>query len=798
MSDKGKWIKPESTKPVLKVYNTLTKTKEEFIPINGNFVGWYSCGPTVYNWSHLGHARNYMSFDILRRILEDYFGYDVMYVMNITDIDDKIIIGARQEHLFAEYKKQFTSITPELTHEVDLAWSRYVQKRICNYVAGETLKTSFEELVTDVSKNGIPKAAEKDEKFSMYLKSATAAYEALKHIDKQSVTSLLDASQDVLKEYLDNQSGSTVTEPKIFREFAANWEQLYFEDMDLLNIRRPDVLTRVSEYVPEIVEWTEVIVQNGYAYEAQGSVYFDTQSFQKKPTHTYAKLAPSSANNLDLIAEGEGSLTGSGIAKRSPSDFALWKSSKPGEPAWPSPWGLGRPGWHIECSTMASEVLGSRIDVHTGGIDLVFPHHDNEIAQSEAYYDHSQWVNYFWHAGHLHIEGKKMSKSLKNFITIREALQQYSAVQIRYMFLMHSWGSLLDYSEGSMAGAKSFESAVNKFLLNAKSLIQESRSTEAKFTGAHNFRDDEKRLSDSLKSSQMTVHAALCDSFDTPEAIRAISDLIGAGNIYISAKAKDKNARVNPDILEKTTRYVNRMLKTFGILGDSTSGSGGGNVEDIVQSEMRALAAFRDKIRDLARQKGAYTDFLTAVENIRQDKAVHAAFSPIKAADIRGPYLHVVKSFVDSVESLAKSQQPHIQFLSLSDKLRDEQLAELGVALDDREDGTALVKFVDPELLLAQRDEKRLKEQEKLLKKEEAARAAAAKRAERLAKGATPPSELFRTSEYSRWDEKGIPTHDAAGAEISKGKAKKAVKEYDAQSKLHDEYLKEVNGGSST
>ncbi|TPX51747.1 cysteine---tRNA ligase [Synchytrium endobioticum] len=786
MTDKRIWRKPESSKPVLKVYNTLTRSKEDFIPINGNLVGWYSCGPTVYNWSHLGHARNYMSFDILRRILQDYFGYDVLYVMNITDIDDKIIIGARHEFLFEQFKNTHIKMTPELKDEVRTAWANFVDKRLGRYMSSAD---QFETFIADVAKYGPPQAASTDEKFSMHLKSATTAYNALRQADNANV--LLDGSQDVLKEYLDAHKGFTVTDPRIFREFAAKWEQLYFEDMELLNIRRPDVLTRVSEYVPEISKWTEQIMQNGYAYESQGSIYFDTQSFNSKPNHAYAKLAPSSASNLDLIAEGEGSLTASGISKKSPSDFALWKSSKPGEPSWPSCWGPGRPGWHIECSTMASEVLGSRIDVHTGGSDLIFPHHDNELAQAEAYYDHSQWVNYFWHAGHLHIEGKKMSKSLKNFITIREALQQHSAVQIRYMFLMHSWGSLLDYSEGSMSGARSYESMVNKFLLNAKSVILESRAANIKFVGTHNFRNEEKKLFDALRTAQMTVHSALCDSFDTPEAMKALSQLITAANTYMTCKSKDKSILANADALEKVTGYIKKILTTFGIFDESMNYS---SIEDTVQGEMRALAAFRDSVRSLARSKGDYAAILERVNEIREDKVVADAFKgSIKTSDLRAPYLRVVKEFVENVEELAKSQQSHNQFLAISDKLRDEQLADLGVALDDREDETALIKFVDPEQLRAQREEKRQKELERVQKKEEAARLAAAKKAERLAKGATPPNQMFRNpAEFSRWDDKGIPTHDAAGADLPKSRLKKLQKEYDAQVKLHEEYLKEA------
>lgn len=220
--------------------------------------------------------------------------------------------------------------------------------------------------------------------------------------------------------------------------------------MARLRVLEPDIVTRVTEYVPENVAFVEKIIANGYAYEAEGSVYFNTPVFAQSENHDYAKLEPWSTGNRDLLEGGEGkyfrtcSLTlltsksgslSNQLGRRSAADFALWKASKPGEPSWPSPWGPGRPGWHIECSVMASAIFGENMDIHSGGVDLAFPHHDNEMAQSEvceasmrsicfsqycfqAYHECKSWVNYFLHTGHLHIEGLKMSKSLKNFITI--------------------------------------------------------------------------------------------------------------------------------------------------------------------------------------------------------------------------------------------------------------------------------------------------------------------------------------------------------------------------------------------
>ena len=243
-------------------------------------------------------------------------------------------------------------------------------------------------------------------KFPMYVKAAKLAHESIYETKDISLEKFLDSIKDVAMPHLDKEFGATVTDPQVFRKLPSYWEKRYNEDMARLNVLPPSVTTRVSEYMPDIIEFVDKIVTNGYAYKTDdGSVYFDTVKYEHSQ-HDYAKLQPWSKGDMSLINDGEGSLSVSNT-KRNASDFALWKASKPGEPAWDSKWGKGRPGWHIECSVMASDITGENMDIHSGGIDLCFPHHDNELAQSEAYFDNKQWVNYFMHNGHLHIQGQK-------------------------------------------------------------------------------------------------------------------------------------------------------------------------------------------------------------------------------------------------------------------------------------------------------------------------------------------------------------------------------------------------------
>jgi cysteinyl-tRNA synthetase len=426
--------------------------------------------------------------------------------------------------------------------------------------------------------------------------------------------------------------------------------------MESLGVRPPDVVTRVTEYVPQIVHFVEAIVAKGLAYaSAAGSVYLSLEAF-KAQGHTYRKLKPFAGDTSEAdMAEGEGALGGAEAGeKQHPNDFALWKASKPGEPSWPSPWGAGRPGWHIECSVIASDILGPNLDVHAGGVDLKFPHHDNELAQAEAFYGHSQWVNYFFHAGHLDIKGLKMSKSLKNFITIQQALEKHSARQIRLMFLLQPWDKGMNYSDQTMQDAKAKEAVFRNFFGAVKAVLSEPAPTGSANSSAWlskpvgwtnpgpaaaaaaavgsssssggggpatgNSRRPasagsaagslEKALALCLAACGDAVHAAFCRNFDTPAAVGALCTLVAEVNKYVAAVSACGGSPSAP-LLRKCAAKVTSVLRLLGVVegadalgfplsgllaGGGGSGQGGGSGERGGAAELLGpyLDAFRD------------------------------------------------------------------------------------------------------------------------------------------------------------------------------------------------------------
>ena len=501
---------------VLMINNTLAHGLMEFVPNEGKVVKWYTCGPTVCDMPHLGHCRTYLTFDIIRRVMQDYFGYEIVMCMGITDIDDKIIVRTRQIQTF-----------------LDEGWSWQDALKSLTEIGGSHL---CEEKTTTLARRWLSE-------------NCIQVSDPLSTVPVSPTKARLVGNQ------------SPIDTSPLTREM----ERLFFADMKRLGIRPPTVITRVTEFIPSIISFVERIMNNGYAYESNGNIYFDITAFTKK--HTYAKLMPVCSGH-----DTKGTLTGNcegvlycnvsaNMEKRHPKDFVLWKNSKELEPKWESPWGFGRPGWHIECSVMASEILGEKFDVHSGGEDLKFPHHDSELAQSEAHWETDSWVNYFIHHGHLHIDGRNMMHGLKNFLTIQGALECYTAAQLRMLFLLHPYDGAIMFSKNSMNAALQQEEIFSNFFKVVDALLDDDMIST--LAGRQSWREPEKKLNDFLLETQANVHGALCDNFATPLAVCHLRQLSKATLDYI---ASQDDVRL---LLVKSCReYIQKLFKCFGLIND--------------------------------------------------------------------------------------------------------------------------------------------------------------------------------------------------------------------------------------
>ena len=450
----------------MRIYNTLTRKKEEFVPIEEGKARIYVCGPTVYNYFHIGNARPFVVFDTLRKYME-YRGYDVKFVQNFTDVDDKIINKAREEGVTA----------PEISE-------KYIEE--------------------------------------------------------------------------------------------------YYKDAAALNVKKADVHPKVSEHIPEIIDFVSTLIDRGYAYEVNGDVYFSTRKFAD-----YGKLSKQNIEDLEAgarIAVGE--------IKEDPLDFALWKAQKePDEIAWDCPWGKGRPGWHIECSAMAKKHLGDTIDIHAGGQDLQFPHHENEIAQSECC-NGVPFANYWMHNGYITIDNEKMSKSKGNFFTVRDILEDYSGEVIRFFLLLGHYRNPINFSDSLMEQAKAGLARMENARDNLKHLIA---------NGSGEMTDAEKEALAGYDRYRQEFIEAMDDDLNTADAISAIFELVTA----INTAVKDGASR---EFAEKSLEVLMELATVVGLLQQEADDAVDDDVMKLVEERQAARKAKdfarADEIRDMLKERG--------------------------------------------------------------------------------------------------------------------------------------------------------------------------------------------------
>ena len=424
----------------MRVYNSLTNEKEEFRPLKSGNIGIYTCGVTVYDLCHIGHARSIIAFDVIYRYFE-YKGYNVTFVRNFTDIDDKIINKANQ--LGVSYK-------------------------------------------------------------------------------------------EVSEKYINE----------------------YYVDIEKLNIKKPTYEPKATEHIKDMIDFVKVLIDKGYAYEVEGDVFFEVEKFKD-----YGKL--SKKNIEDLLA---GARIEVSEKKKNPLDFALWKKSKENEPYWNSPWGRGRPGWHLECSVMSMKYLGETFDIHGGGKDLIFPHHENEIAQSEAY-SGKPFANYWLHNGFVNINKEKMSKSLGNFLTIRDFIKKVHPEILRFFLLTSHYRSPIDFSEDNIKNAANGYMRLNYSLEKLYSILKEVNPPLSKEINFKNLSKSQKKLYNKLNETKDLFLEAMDDDFNTAKAIGCIFDFLPELNklIYTPNLNLNENLLILLLNIKEFFQDVSKILGLFSI-----------------------------------------------------------------------------------------------------------------------------------------------------------------------------------------------------------------------------------------
>ena len=591
---------------------------------------------------------------------------------------------------------------------------------------------AYGRILTGGTLSGEGKPSDAEAKVKMHLNNMDAAAQALKN----SNGSILEEAEEILLPFLDAKETIDTSDQTIFTDLTQAMEKAFNDDMQALNVLPPNAVTRVTEYVPQIVTFVEQIMQKGFAYESDGSVYFDIGAFEKAGNQ-YARLRPESKNDKALQEEGEGALSKALEGKKRSGDFALWKKSKPGEPYWPSPWSQGRPGWHIECSVMASDKLGQTMDIHSGGIDLAFPHHDNELAQSEAFWcecgkgEHT-WVNYFLHMGHLSISGSKMSKSLKNFQTIQDALATtYTARSMRIVFLMGRWNDGVEISPDMRKQADSWESTLDNFFTNIKARLSEAESAISGVKDLSLSETSSKGLTEELEQAKKDLNKALSNSFDTPTAMQIILRLVRDANIYMIDKSTGSNLKE----VEAVARWVTKIVGIFGLDPNAEApyenlGWGAPNVslasnvdpQTAVKPFSAVFASVKKEVEDLGLSEPA----IKAVLEQQNPEAESAEIEKSGERDVEKlalPFIRATSRLRDELRGIVSSAtldpSQKQAILLLSDRIRDYDLTDLGVQLDDQTDKPSLVKFVPAAKLIAAREEKAALAAEKAKKKEE-------------------------------------------------------------------------------
>ena len=450
----------------MKVYNTLTRKKEELVPITPGEIKIYACGPTVYNYIHIGNARPLCIFDILRRYLE-YRGYNVKFVQNFTDTDDKLIRRANEEH------GDFSEIS-----------ERYIKE--------------------------------------------------------------------------------------------------FWTDADGLNVRHATINPKATENIDAIIQIISTLIEKGYAYEAQGDVYFSTEKFKD-----YGKLSHQPLEDLEA-----GARIMVGEVKREPMDFAVRKAAKPGEPAWDSPWGKGRPGWHIECSAMNWRYLGDTIDIHCGGQDLIFPHHENEIAQSECFTG-KPFAHYWMHNGYINVDNVKMSKSLGNFFTVRDVAEKYGYEPIRYLLISAQYRSPINYSTDII---EQCIAALNRLYTCRDSLDFELKNAS---DAEH---DGDKAIIDGFNKYREQFISAMDDDLNTADAIASIFELVRDINTNVVGKTPSKA------LVEGAIAMFDELTGVLGLVYNRKTETLDSDVEALIEARTNARKeknwAEADRIRDQLKEMG--------------------------------------------------------------------------------------------------------------------------------------------------------------------------------------------------